>query len=279
MNTALLHDGRMITASEYNFKYHGTRLYCVDKNCHVPVIFVPGTESVTPYFKTTGKNNSKHKPSCAFFKPLSFEESIVKVAEFQEDYLNHKGFKKNVIRLNLNKLDPDFESKTREIEKKKENPVNPNEIKTKQESTTPKSITSLKSIVKLINSYEPDVLATILIQVKGNKIPLSQVILSPDKAHELLWNNQIIDSFSYLVYGTVDHVNRRKKVYYINLKPVNNVLFSLVVFDKYFKHFTYTNEQLIGKSILAWGILRCNTYQNKNTSEMLIKSNQYLEFL
>lgn len=204
----------------------------------------------------------------------------MKVAEFQQEYASLKqGLKENVIRLNLNKLDPDYEAKTVERGKKKEGPVNPNEVKVKQENTMPKSISSLKSLVKLINSYEPDVLATILINVKGNKVPLSQIILSHEQAHELLWSNRIIDSFSYFVYGTVDNVKRLPKVYYINFKPVNNILFSLVVFDKYFKYFTYTDEQLIGKTILAWGVLRCNTYQEKNTSEMHIKSNQYLVFL
>jgi hypothetical protein len=51
------------------------------------------------------------------------------------------------------------------------------------------------------------------------------------------------------------------------------------VFEKYFKHFTYTNEQLEGKNVLAWGILKKNVYKDKNTTEMVIKSNKYLEFI
>jgi hypothetical protein len=105
------------------------------------------------------------------------------------------------------------------------------------------------------------------------------MVISHERAHELLWNGKLIDSLSYFVYGIIEQVLRREKVLYVNLKPVNNVYFSIVIFEKYFKHFTYTDEQLIGKNVLAWGGIRRNTFQEKNTSEIIIKSNKYIEFL
>lgn len=179
----------------------------------------------------------------------------------------------------MNKIDPDYLGRQVEREENEKKAQDPNEVKVKQESATPNSIGSLKAIVKLLTSYEPDTLASILVSVKGKKIPISQLILSHDKAHELLWADRAIESLRYFVYGTVEKLIRREKVYYINFKPVNDVMFSLVIFDKYFKHFTYTDEQLVGKNILATGLLKKNVYKDKNTTEMVIKSNKYLEFL
>ncbi|KZE67959.1 hypothetical protein AWM68_17455 [Fictibacillus phosphorivorans] len=279
MNSALLHNQRVVTAAEYSQETHGHRLFCIDKSCKAPVIFVNGSETTIPHFKTTGKNDvSKHMDSCGFFKPLSFEESIKKVQEYQSDLLN-QGMKENIVKLNLNKLDPDYEGKQIERDEIEKKEKDPNEIKVKQESPTPNSISSLKSIVKLLTSYEPDILASILVSVKSKKVPLSQIVINQEKAHDLLWADEVVDSMSYFVYGTVENVIRREKVYYISFKPTNNVSFNLVVFDKYFKHFTYRDEQLIGKDIVAWGGLKKNIYKDKNTTEMVIKSNKYLEYL
>lgn len=53
-------------------------------------------------------------------------------------------------------------------------------------------------------------------------------------------------------------------MYYINFEPINGV----------------KDEQLIGRKVLAYGSrLKKNEYKGKNTSELVIKSNQYIEFL
>lgn len=280
MNSALLYNGQIVTANEYNPHEHGHRLFCIDSTCKTTVIHVPGTEHTVAYFKTTGKNGeSKHNEKCGFFKRLSFEESIRKVEEYQTQLLD-KGIQETVIRLNMNKIDPDFEPRIVEKEEKEKKPVNPNEVKVKQESSTPNSIGTLKAIVKLLTTYEPDTLATIMVSVKGRKIPLSQLVISHDKAHELAWSNQADETLSYFVYGVIRKIIRRDKVIYINFEPVNHVVFSLIIFEKHFKHFTYVDEQLIGKKVLAFGYrLKKNEFNGKNTSELVIKSNKYLEFL
>ncbi|MFC0476963.1 hypothetical protein ACFFHF_17300 [Robertmurraya beringensis] len=281
MNSAMLHNGQVVTAAEYNPDTHGKRIYCIDKACKTNIIYVPGTDSTVPYFKTTGKNeDSKHKQSCGFFKILTFEESIAKVNEYQDELLD-KGFPETIIRLNMAQLDPDYQKKVVEKEESQQKKVkDPNEIKVKQESTTPNSISTLKAVVKLLTLYEPDTLATILVSVKGRKIPLSKIVVSSERAHELAWSGEADDTLSYFVYGTIRKVIRREKVIYLNFEPVNNVVFSLVIFDKYFKHFTYKDEQLVDRKVLAYGFrLKKNEFKGKNTSELHIKSNKYIEFL
>jgi hypothetical protein len=251
------------------------------KACKTNIIYVPGTDSTVPYFKTTGKNeDSKHKQSCGFFKILTFEESIAKVNEYQDELLD-KGIPETIIRLNMAQLDPDYQKKVVEREESQEKKVkDPNEIKVKQESSTPNSISTLKAVVKLLTSYEPDTLATILVSVKGRKIPLSKIVVSSERAHELAWSGEADDTPSYFVYGTIQKVIRREKVIYLNFEPVNNVVFSLVIFDNYFKHFTYKDEQLVDRKVLAYGFrLKKNEFKGKNTSELHIKSNKYIEFL
>lgn len=278
MNAAILHTGTVVAARDYNVDTHGNRLYCIDKSCKVPVIYVGGGDNLSPYFKTTGKNDSKHAANCGFFKPLNFVESVQKVDEYQDDLLE-QGIKETVVRINFNKLDPDYEPRVIEREEKEEKKKDQDEVKVKQENETPSTIASLKSIVKLMTSYEPDVLSSIIVNVKGKKVPISTLIIDQEKAHSILWSEESIPGINYFVYGEVDAILRREKVIYINFKPVNNVLFSLILFDKYFKHFTYTDEDLKGKVILAWGHLRKNTYNDKNTTEMNIKSDKYIEIL
>lgn len=276
MNSAILHSGQVVSARDYSVDVHGNRLYCMDKSCKVPVIFVKGGENVSPHFKTTGKHDSKHVENCGFYKPLNFIESIKKVEEYQNELLD-KGIKETLIRINLNKLDPDYKPRVVERKEKDTNDKDPNEIKIKQENETPSTIGSLSSIVKLMTSYEPDTLSTILVNIKGKKLPISSLILDQEKAHSFLWSDELLPDVNYFIYGEVDIILRREKVIYINFKPINNVLFSLVLFDKYFKYFNYKDDDLIGETILAWGKLRKNMYNNKNTTEMNIKSDKYIE--
>lgn len=279
VNSAILHNGKVVTAREYQPEFHGNRIYCIDKSCKAPVIFVQGNESMAPHFKTTGKNDSRHVETCGFYKPLSFLDSIRKVEEYQNELLE-QGIRENVIRINLNKLDPDYESRVVNREDKGKKKEEPDQIKIKRESETPATIGSLSSIVKLMTSYEPDILSTILVNIKGQKIPISSIIVDQEKAHRLLWEEtESMVTNNYFVYGEVDAVIRREKVIYINLKPLNKILFSIVLFDKYFKYFSYTDDQLVGKQILVWGELNKNTYNDKNTTEMVIKSDKYIEVL
>ncbi|MCM3619807.1 hypothetical protein M3936_19740 [Sutcliffiella horikoshii] len=279
MQSAVLSNGKIVTADEFNSEIHGNSLYCYDKSCKAPVIFVKGSDHMAPHFKTTGKSEeNKHHINCGFYRPLSFLESINKVKEYQEGMLKG-GIKQNIVKINFNKLDPDYEPKTVEREEKEKKPIDPTEIKIKQENESTKSIGSLKAIVNLLTSYDPGILSSIVVQVKGTKIPISKLILHSDKAYPLHWSNELLET-PYFVYGKVERVIRREKVYFIAFESYNNSKFSLVVFDKYFKHFSLRDEQLVGKEVISYGYLKKNAYnQDIKRSELSIKSDKFIQIL
>ncbi|MFS1519508.1 hypothetical protein V1503_24075 [Bacillus sp. SCS-151] len=275
MNAAYLHNGQLISADQYEPESHGQRLYCIDKKCKAPVVFVSKGKA-NAHFKTTGRGESKHISECGFYEPLDLIDSIKKVGEYQEDILD-KGMKETVVRLSMNRIDPDYEPNS--IEREKKNSREEKEVKVKGDNETPKNISSVKSVVKLLTSYEPDILASILINVGGGmKIPLSSVVINQERAHNMLWSDETIPKLGYFVYGKIQKIVKREKVMYINFYPVNDVNFTIVVFERYWKEFSYKESQLKDKDVLIYGHLRKNDFQQKQETEMLIKSKKYLEF-
>ncbi|MEN8698459.1 hypothetical protein [Bacillus infantis] len=145
---------------------------------------------------------------------------------------------------------------------------------------TPQTISSLKAVKKLFTEYEADLLASIVISVKGQKVSISDLIQDYQSAHKALWADNLNLQLPYFVHGTIEKVIRRDKVWYINFTNKGDCYFSIVVFESHFKHFTYKDEQLIGKDILAYGYLKKNTFsKDRQSTEMMIKANKYLEFL
>lgn len=276
MRTALLHNGDIITADEYDVVRHGSRIFCIDQTCKAPVIHVSKGSNNVAYFKTTGKGDAKHKPCCGFFEPMDLVDSVKKIDEYQQHLLD-KGVKENIVKLNLNALDPDYKAK--QVNREKDNEKKEKAIKVKNDGDPPNSISSVKSVVKLLTSYEPDLLASILVTVGGQKLPISKIILNQKAAHDSLWSDGLSQNLGYFVYGKISKVLRREKVCYINFEPLDEVDFTLVIFEKYFKHFTYKNEDLEGKDVLVYGQLRKNQFGEIEKTEMLIKSNKYLEVI
>ncbi|MFP7442523.1 MULTISPECIES: hypothetical protein [Bacillus] len=273
MHSALLPDGKVVTANEFAPQNHAA-IFCID--CRAPVIFVAPTEQTRPHFKTSGKGDSVHKNTCGFFQKLSFEDAVAKVTEYQS-ILKGSGIEEIVIRINLNSIDPDYEARVIEREEKEEKKEK--KVKVKNETETPQSITTLKAVKKLFLGHDPDVLASIQISIKGNKVPISYLIRDHNNAHRALWTGELNQNLPYFVHGTVEKVIRRDKVIYINFSTKDSY-FSLVIFQKYFKHFTYKDKDLVGREILAFGSLRKNKYSaDRQSTEMYIKSNKYIEFL
>lgn len=152
------------------------------------------------------------------------------------------------------------------------------EVKLKDENRQPATISSVKSVAKLLTMYEPDVLASVLLDVGGSrKVPLSSLVINQEVAHDILWSERTIKNVGYFVYGTVASISRLEKVVFIDFEKVNDTSFTLVVFEKYFKHFTYKTGDLEGYDILVYGFLKKNEYNGKNKTEMVIKSNKYIE--
>lgn len=273
MLSAKLHNGQIISSIEYEENSHGSRLFCIDKKCGVPLIFVSATEETKPHFKTTGKGDSKHTSECGFFRQLDLVETISKISEYHAD-VQQNGMNEILIRLSMNGIDPDRESSTVEREKGKKDP---DILKVKNETLTPQSISSVKGVIKLVTENEPDILSSILINIGGgNKVSLNELILSQNEAHKKLWGNGL-HKIGYFVYGKVEKVVKREKVLYINFEETT-IPFTIVIFQAHWKHFKYSDEQLIGKDVLVYGHLRKNDYQDKELTEMIIKSDRYLGF-
>lgn len=280
MHSAILYNGKIISANTYDEKIHGVQINCIDKACKVPVIFIKATEHQVAHFKTSGKGNSIHIESCGFAKKLTFQEAVSKVSEYQQD-LKEKGLKEQVIRLNLNKIDPDYTPVTRnnDPEEEKDKKKKTDEIDLKEKSLTPKSIGSLNTIKKLFTTTEPDLLASIIVSVKGVRIPISELIRPHAEAHAALWNGDTLE-VPYFIHGRIDKVIRLEKVWYINFEVTEDAFFSLILFERYFEHFTFKDDELIGKDILAYGLLKRNEYnKDKAATEMIIKSDEYIQFL
>jgi hypothetical protein len=279
MEHALNHSAKMVTAVEYDQGEHGSRLFCIDPDCKAPVIHVGKSEHAAAHFKTTGRGESRHHAKCGFFAPMDMVNSIEKVKFYQNEYAE-KGLSEIIIKLNMRKIDPDYSPKVieRDLSEKKKTDL---QVKIKNDDPAPQSIQSVKSIVKLLTDYEPDVLASILISVGGGvKIPLPDIILDQQVAHNLIWeDDQIPSKIGYFVYGKVENVIRRKKVLYINFERLNDVPFTLVLFESNWRHFTHTEEDLKGKTLLSFGHLQKNTFkQEEKLTQMIIKGDRYIEF-
>lgn len=281
MHSALLADGKVITAKAYDESLHGVRITCIDKSCGVPVIFIPESKEkeIAPHFRTSGRGDSIHKSSCGFARKLTFQESVAKVTEYQAS-LREQGVREFVVRLNLNSIDPDYEAK--EVNREPGEPKEKEELESKalkETKPTPSSIGSLKSVKKLFTTVEPDLLASIIVSVGATKIPISELIRSNKDAHIALWQNKTLN-LPYFIHGRIDKIIRLEKVWFINFEAKDASFFSLVVFEKYFKHFTLKDEELIGKDVLAYGYLKKNEFnKDRPATEMTVKSNKYLEFL
>lgn len=275
MQTALLHNGNAVNTIEYDESIHGSRLFCIDKNCQAPLIYVGKSSTMNAHFKTTGKGDSRHLKGCGFYERLDILECVNKTKEYQTQMSD--SLSETIIRLSMNRIDPDYQSKTIERETKEEKNEE-KKVKLKNETETPQSISSVKGEVKLLTEYEPDLLATILINVgNGRKIPISELIVNQQDAHHLLWLDRTLPKVGYFVYGLIDRVIKREKVMYINFKKEDDVPFTIVIFQKYWKEFSYTEEDLVGQHALVYGNLRKNEYEGNQKTEMLIKGDKYLE--
>lgn len=277
MHSAKLLDGSIVAAKSYIPGIHGRSLFCLDPICKAPVHFVQESEKVA-FFKTSGKGDSVHKEGCAFASRLSFEKAVSKVSIFQQDLLV-QGSDEVVIRLNANKLDPDYVP--RKIERDgQETEIDPNKIKIKKEKTeTPQTLSSLSSLKKLFTTVEPDLLASIVVSVQGYKLPISQLISDYHSIHDRFWKDNTLN-VPYFIHGTIHKIVRLNKVWYLNMHDGEDFYFTLVVFEKYFKHFTYTDDDLLERPILVMGKLRKNTFhKDRPATEMVIKSDKYIEFL
>ena len=135
---------------------------------------------------------------------------------------------------------------------------------------------------KLFLTGEPDLLASVIISINGFKIPISELIVDQHTAHTKVMKNLALD-VPYFVHGTITKIVRLPRVWYFNMNE-DGYYFTLVVFERYFKYFTFKDEELIGRPILVMGKLKQNKFNEgkvnaKDGTEIILKSNDYIEFL
>ncbi|UXJ71368.1 hypothetical protein [Lysinibacillus fusiformis] len=275
MNAARLQDGTIIVAKDYSPETHGLEIYCMDIACRAPVHFVQEGKKVS-FFKTSGKGESVHKELCAFAGKMTFERSLFKVTQFQQELKSQVD--PIMVRLNTNKLDPDYVPRSVEREGNNKE-VDARELKISNDSPKPpQTVSSLKSLKKLFQTADPDLLASIFISYNGHKLPITDLISDQYLAAKKLWQGTSLN-VNYFIHGEVTSIVRLDKVWYFNMGD-DRFPFTLVVFEKYFEHFTYTDEDLLNRTILVMGRLKKNDFnKDKFVTEMVIKADAYIEFL
>jgi hypothetical protein len=92
--------------------------------------------------------------------------------------------------------------------------------------------------VKLLTEYEPDVLSSILINLGGGKkLPLTELIVNQEQAHEQLWNDNVLKDAGYFVYGKISRIIKRERVMYINFEESDTEIpFTIRVIKKPLKN-------------------------------------------
>lgn len=281
MYSALLANGKMVTAKAYDEAIHGIQLLCIDKSCKAPLFFNKGSDQMVPHFKTSGRGTSVHKEGCGFAKKLTFKETVQKVGEYQKT-VRQNSIPESLIRLNLNSIDPDH--KPRSVNRKSKADTKPDEKEQINQALrgtkpTPQTIGSIRAIKNLFTTVEPDLLASVVVSVQGARLPISELIKSCQDAHDALWKDNLLN-VPYFIHGYIEQVVRRDKVWYINFVTDEKSFFSLVIFKRHFNNFTYKDDELLGRQVLAYGMLKKNDFnQRKKTTEMVIKSDDYLDFL
>lgn len=273
--TALLPSGSIVHSEEYDDKVHGLELYCIDPACKAPVIHVGRSERSKAYFKTVGRDeDSKHKRDCGFYEPLDVIQAIEKTPEYQKKVLESVWVPKKIIRLNMNRLDPEYQAKERDP--KEETEKDNEKLGIREQRDQPDVISSMKSIIKLLTTNEPDVLSTIYFGVNGRRLPMSNVVMGPRKAHDLLWSDQSL-RINYFVYGKILNITTLEKVTYLDLESDSDHPLTLVVFKEYYRNFTKNKfEDLLNRDILVYGQLRKNDYNDKRKCEIIIKTEKYI---
>lgn len=248
----------------------------MDVACRVPVHFVQKSKKAA-FFKTTGKGESVHKDLCAFATKMTFERSLFKVTQFQKEIQSK--VEPIIMKLNIDKLDPDYIPKTINRTGLNKTPGSSSRVVTDESDKKPQAVTNLKSLKKLFQTEEPDYLATIYANYNGYKLPITEIISDQYLAAKKLWQGTALN-VPYFIYGEITKIVRLDKVWYFNMGESSSSPFTLVVFERNFKHFTYTDEELLNRPILVTGRLKKNDYKKDEfVTEMIIKANSFIEFL
>lgn len=275
MQNARLPDGSIINPKEYIPGIHDGNLRC--PYCGAKVIFVSTNTTREPFFKTTGKSTeSKHLDNCPQKRNVEVFNSIKQIRNYHPDP-TRPSTGQHVLHLELGDLYHERKANTSIPEIGWDHPKKQldyaNQYPDKKHEL-PDRARTLKALARYIKNSEA-VLASTIVKFNGAFYPISEIVIDQNMAHDIALTGNELERF---IYGTVFSVVRLEKVMYINFDQQDGALpFTIVVFQKSFKKFTYTKEKLEGKNVLVRGIIRFNSRTNQ--TETTVWSNSQLEWV
>ncbi|MQL53631.1 hypothetical protein GFC01_15440 [Desulfofundulus thermobenzoicus] len=275
MQNALLPNGKIINAKEYDQLIHGEKLFCV--SCKKPVIYVGSDQgNREPFFKTTGRGESIHKEDCKERRTLIIFDSLKTINKYTTDMSKMDSEDKYLIKLDFA---PDNKEQIPHGSIDEIDESHPKKKFTyaykysKKRSTLPKRITSLSQIARLLKN-KPEDLSRITFTQQGELFSFTDIVIDQDKATEIALGNKYTN-IDFIIYGVVRSVIKTEKVMFVNLDTQDGLKpFDIFVFAGDFKWFTLTKEQLEGKPILARGKIKFNERYNK--AEMRVRFNKQI---
>lgn len=272
MKSAKLRNGRGFLATEYDVRVHGEDIYC---DCGAKVIHVtPNNDERDPFFKTTGRGDSRHKEGCREIRNLyinhikegfRYVDTIKSLPDDELIVISLELGKKKAIAgtgLGTDESDPKF----------KPNYINkPGHT----EKKAPESIKTLKKVADLIRRNEPEQLSKIVFKRCGKKIHFYDFVIDQNVAYKKA--NQV-DEYNqdYIIYGKVRSIVKiEDKVMFINFDEQEGAKpFALVIFANKFDRFKFVNKKIESKFVLAFGNVRLK--KGNEGAQMILNDHKYL---
>lgn len=276
MQNALLPNGQVVNAKEYDDQIHGKLIYC--PGCKVPLIWVnPQNDDRSPYFRTTGHGESEHKRFCPHNRDVKILDTMKKVNRYTTRLINIPETERVVIKLNLNtNINEIPQGKVNEIPDSHPKKSYKYSLSYKRKQKKPiRSISSLSAIARLIMDNTEEELNKVFLDYNGKQLPLSDLVVDQTRANELAFNEGKTTSH-YIVYGRILKVIKTEKVMFLNFDRENGTLkpFAAFVFAQDYNWFAYTKNELENNVVLVWGQIQLNRKYNK--AEVQIRSNKDL---
>lgn len=279
MKNALLPNGKIVNAKEYDPMIHGDKIYCC--GCRKPVSHSSAKNSnIEPYFKTTGKGESKHAPDCSEKREVKQIKTIKKLNKYTINISKINQNDLHVIKVHLGNTNIDCIPHGEINEVSRNNPKKTFNYYLGYSGSKNHSlgkITSLSTIAKLLRVNSIEDLNKTVLDINGKILPVNQFIIDQNRAFEIAKSgNFYIPHF--VVYGKVGSVKKLDKVMFINFDVQDGARpFAAYIFSGHYKYFTYTKEQLEGNYVLIQGSFKFNG--DHNQAEIQIMWNKQLHIM
>lgn len=279
MQNALLPNGEIVNAREYDVRKHGDVIMC--PHCKARVIYVHSSNT-EPHFKTTGRSpDFTHKQDCPHVrKILQIVDTIKKLRKYTTDLSDATSRQQQII-IDIQPLfkqlntGPTPKGPITEIPNSHPKKQFDYAMRYKDAIELPvKQINSLKTIAKLIKDNCIEKLASTFFLVNEKQLRISDVIIDQNTANRICRTGDI-ENIPYIVYGTIRSVARREKVMFLNFDTQDGAApFTAYVFARHFNNFSYTQEEILKKFVLLLGFIKPNS--KYGYAEMELKSEKQM---